>query len=503
MKKQNYLTYLLLVIGIVLLLNILSSKFFLRLDFTEDQRYTLSKATKEILKNLKEPITITAYFSENVHQQITKTRHDFKEMLVEYATRSNGMIKYEFVNPDTDEKEKKAQADGIQPMLINVTEKDQVKQQKAYLGVKVMLGESESDIIPFMQLDAMEYALTTSIKKISAVDKPVIGLLQGHNEAAPGALAQVLQQLEILYVVEPITLSDTTDVLSKFSTVAIISPKDTFPSSHLQQIDKFLANGGKLFLAINPVTGNLQNASGVESFTGIEQMLKTKGLSIESGFVIDASCGSVAVRQQMGPFPVNTQMQFPFLPIVSNFADHATTKGLESVLLQFPTSINFSGNGLKFTPLIKTSDQSGELPAPLYFDIQKQWTEADFPLKNITVAAIIEGKFAPTAVKEGKLIIITDGEFAVNSEQNQPLPVDNVNFVVNSLDWMTDDSGLSELRTKGVTSRPLDEMSDGKKTFLKYLNFFLPLLLVVAYGVLRWQRNKIVRIKRQNPNYIG
>jgi len=76
-----------------------------------------------------------------------------------------------------------------------------------------------------------------------------------------------------------------------------------------------------------------------------------------------------------------------------------------------------------------------------------------------------------------------------------------VNLVSNAIDWLSDDTGLISLRTKGVTSRPIDELQDSTKTILKYTNFLLPILLVIGYGVFRSQQNKMKRFKRMSENY--
>jgi ABC-type uncharacterized transport system involved in gliding motility auxiliary subunit len=102
------------------------------------------------------------------------------------------------------------------------------------------------------------------------------------------------------------------------------------------------------------------------------------------------------------------------------------------------------------------------------------------------------------------MVVIGDGNFAVNGagQQAQQINADNVNLMVNAIDWLTDDTGLIELRTKGVTNRPLDQLEDGRKTFLKYLNFLLPILLIIFYGIVRSQRNRALRYKRMQENFV-
>src|SRR5690606_40007025 len=182
--KQKLYTTVGLVIAIVVMLNLLAGEFHFRLDLTEGRQYSLSKATKDILQGLDEPVTIKAYFSANLPPHIQQTRRDFQDMLVEYGSRSRGDVMFEFINPNADEaREQEAVEKGIRPVMINVREKDQMKQQKAYLGAIVSRGEKQ-EVIPLIQPGAaMEYALSTAIKKLSIEDKPQSGFLQGHGEA--------------------------------------------------------------------------------------------------------------------------------------------------------------------------------------------------------------------------------------------------------------------------------------------------------------------------------
>jgi hypothetical protein len=73
---------------------------------------------------------------------------------------------------------------------------------------------------------------------------------------------------------------------------------------------------------------------------------------------------------------------------------------------------------------------------------------------------------------------------------------------VNAIDWLSDDTGLIQLRTKGVTARPLDQIADSKKMFLKYLNFSLPIVLVIVFGIIRMQFKNSLRIKRMEEGYV-
>ncbi len=501
MKRKNIYLITLLIAAILLILNLISDKLFYRLDLTEDHSYTLSNATKNILKNLQEPVTVTAYFSKDLPPSVAETRRDFKDMLIEYSNKAKGMLVYEFINPnENNAKEQEALKSGIRPVMINVREKDQMKQQKAYLGAVISMGDRK-EVIPFFQPGGpLEYALSSAIKKLSVVNKPKIGILQGYDcPLLSDDLSQVRQGLSVLYNVLPLRLTDTTDIPADMHTVAIVRPKDSIPAFVFSKLDQFLARGGNLFVAVNRVDGNFKNAYGSVLNTGLESWLLSKGIRVEPVFVTDAKCGAVTVQQQQGFFRISSNVSFPYLPVISNFADHPITKGLEAVIMEFASPIEYTGDSTKtFTPLAFTSEKSGTEPAPAFFNIEKKWTQQDFPKKHLTVAALLKGKFGGKT--PARIVVVGDGDFPVNRGQQQ-LNKDNVNFMVNAIDFLSDDTGLIELRTRGITARPLKELSDGTKLILKYLNFLLPIILVLLYGLYRYERNRKIRLQRLEEDY--
>lgn len=490
---------ILLIVGIVILINLLAKDFFFRWDLTENNQYTLSGATENILRELDNPVTIKAYFSKDLPADIAKTRSDFQDMLKEYATLADGMLDYQFISPEDDAQKQEAAQEGIQPVMINVREKDQAKQQQAFMGATIEVGE-QKEIIPFVQPGtAMEYALSTGIKKVSVTDKPSVGLIQGHGEPGFNQLAGVYESLNILYEVETIDLTTEPTIADRFRAVAIVAPTDTIPVDQLAKLDDYLSRGGQLLVAVNTVNGDLSTAQGSALNTGLESWLLEKGIQVESKFLIDASCGSVSVQQPN--FPIPLQMQFPFLPLISTFAEHPITEGLEQLILPFASPINWLGDSsISFTPLAFSSAQAGTVSPPTFFDVSKEWLTTDFPNSGLVVAGVAEGIFSGNL--PGKIVVIGDGDFA--SAGQSP---DNISLLVNSIDWLSDDTGLIELRTKGVVSRPIDqeilaEDAEGKRTFYKYLNFGLPILLVIFYGLFRSQQQRNLRVKRMQERYV-
>lgn len=503
MKKANYNQRILIIAIVFILANLLSYHYFFRWDVTQEKEYTLSKSTIELLKALDEPVTVKAYFSENMPPDISKVKRDFKDLLIEYSRRSKGKVVYSFINPnESTEKETEAMQSGIQPVVINVRDKDQMKQQKAYLGALIQMGDKKEPI-PFMQPGSpMEFALSSAIKKLSVKDKPYVAILKGHGEAGLSDLQQAAAGLMVLNNLEEYEMNDSVPVPDRFTTIAIIDAKDSFPESHLAQLDAFLAKGKNIFISYSRLSADLQSSMANSKTTGLEQWLKQKNIIIEDQLVIDAQCGSVQVRQQQGFFSFINNISFPYFPIVNKFGEHPAVKGLEQVILQFASPINYRGDStISYTPLLLSSEKSGTQPAPVFFNIQKQWTNADFPLSKIVMGAAFTGNLSGTV--PSKMIVISNGTFGVNGsgERASQLPPDNVNLLVNAIEWLTDNTGLMELRTKGITSRPLKQLEDGQRTFYKYLNFLLPVAAIVIFGFGRMQYRKKQRIRRMNEEW--
>ena len=155
---------------------------------------------------------------------------------------------------------------------------------------------------------------------------------------------------------------------------------------------------------------------------------------------------------------------------------------------------------MQVTPLIMSSEHSGTKPAEGYINITQQWSEPDFPLSDLTLAAAFEGSIGGSTPT--KMVLVGDSDFPIGDNQQNQAPPDNINFMVNSIDWLSDDTGLVELRTRGATVRPIDDIEDSKRTFLKYLNFFLPVVLALLYGIFRFQRNHIIKLKRMEAGYV-
>lgn len=500
MNQKSVLSRTFIIVGIIFVVNLLISQLYFRLDFTQDQRYTLSQATKDIISDLPEVVTVTAYFSENLPPEYLSHRKDFEDELIEYEKQSGGNVVYTFINPnETPEDEQKAVQAGIYPLTINIREEDRLQQIQGFMGAVVEVADKK-EIIPYVQPGAaMEYLLTTSIKKILPGDKPTLAFLQGHNEAKLSSLPQLSQQLSVLYNLIEVHIDTLTKESNNYRSLIIIDPKTPFSETDLATIETYRNTGNGVFLSYATLRGDLQNARLEKSDSlGLSTWLEKKGLTVGDDYLIDINAGTITVQQQNGMFSFQRQIPFPYFPVVSNFADHITTGGLEALILPFVSYLSFSSQDTKyqFKPLLLSSDQTGlETPPISPINIERDWQEGDFTLPRQTISGILTETLSDD--KKAHIVVIPNSDFIINGEgdQAQQLTPDNVNFVSNVVDWLSDDTGLVDLRIKSITQRPLDPVGSTTRTIIKYSNAFGPIILILLYALYRRQ---LYRRKKQN-----
>lgn len=491
MKKQKAISQALIVAAIIIVMNMILNQVYFRIDFTADNKYTLSDATKNLLKNMDEVVTITAYWSENMPPQLQNHRRDFLDMLIEYENRSGGDIVYKVENPNENEqKMAEVQQKGIQPVPVEVTEKDQMKQMLAFMGAILQQGD-KTEVISFISPNSnVEFTLTQALKKLIVEDKPDIAIIQGHGEPGLEQMPQLEQSLSALYDVKTYTITDTAEIPASFKSVAIFNPTDTIPQSHFEKLDNYMKSGGGILVGYNQLnpdfnSGFLNAAADI----GMRKWLAEKGVQLENQYVIDVNCAAVGLLQQMGPIQVQRRVQMPLIPIIKNFSEHPAAAGLEAVVMQFvsPIEVGEEDSVFSYAVLGSTSERSGTMQVSEMFDLQHDWQENDFRQSNIPVAVALQGK---GEWADARMVIVANGGFAVNGagQEAQQLSPDNINFASNSIDWLADDTGLIELRTKSITARFLDPVEDDTRLIIKWTNVLAPVILVLVIGFIRRQQ---------------
>ena len=499
MKRRLLYNPTFLILSLVAI-NIVSCVLFLRLDLTKNKKYSLSQASKNMLGKIKEDITVNLYLSHDLSPDKLKLGKEFRNLLKEYKALSNSSFTVNTIIPNSQEAELQAIQNGIEPFSQEITERDMVKIQRVYFGATVQIGDKRG-VIPYIsQHTPLEYEVTRILKSVCDTVKPGVGFVQGHNEIAPKFLSQVIHELNPIAVADTVSLqSDST--LNNYKVLCIVGPKDSYAPADIEKLKRYLRRGGRLFIALNHAVGQIKNnqSNGFINRVGLENMLEEFGLKIKYDFVVDRRCGSITLRQDLGIIPFETRIDFPYFPIIQNFSSHPITMGLNAMSLQFASSMESvaTATPYRFTPLAKSSNISGIQEVPVFFNLMKTWTtKHDFNHPNNTVAALLTNEQDNSAI-----VVISDADFMKDNPYDL-LHYDNANFAVNSIEWLTDDTGLIKLRNKFIVNQVLEPIDDATRTMLKYLNFSLPIIITLLIALYNYRSYKMKRLRRSRPRYI-
>lgn len=501
-RRATPLIALLLMLAALLLVNLLAQRYKFRLDLTGDKRYTLDQATLDLLHGLPETVTVTAYFTGDLPPGLAVVRQDFKDLLMEYAERSGGKLVFAFEDPGTSGAIKAdAVRFGIRPLLAQTRAKDRSENIQLLMGAVVRMGTQRAVIPALQKGSGMEWTLSSAIAQVTAVEKQLIGVMQGHREPSLHALDELAVQLNAQYDVEATAIYDSFPINERFASILIIDPRDSIPPQHQRHLDEYMAKGHGVVLALSAVATDLTVSpdAGMRDI-GMAPWLAGHGVRIGPGVVVDEHCGQVGVTQSGIPTPV--ALPFPFYPLIDNFSEHPVAHGLDLVMFQFASPVFPVGDTAKasYAPVLSTGPKSGVLPAPLRIDLRKTWSDADFPLGPQVLGAAVEQKDG----SRSRLVVFSNGNFCTGDQGGQPvqLPQGNLDLMVNATDWVTHNTRLLSVRGKEKDYRPISDPGKAGRTTLKWLNLLLPIAVVLLYGLFRGQWRRRQRKRRMRPGHV-
>jgi gliding-associated putative ABC transporter substrate-binding component GldG len=502
-KKTQSLIRVALVFGILILVNFISIRIFGRLDLTKAGVFTLSDASKKLVGNLDDRVTVKAYFTEDLPAPYNSNRRAVLDILNDYKAYSKGNLQYEFINPEGEKNEREAQQAGVPPVEVQIVKEDKFEVKRAFLGL-VMLYEDKKEVLPVIRnLGSLEYDFSSAIKRLTSREKKRIGYTTGHQETALTALQQASQELQAQYETVPVDLSsNTSEIPRDLAALLIIAPQAKFSDTAKFQIDQYIMHGGKVAFLLNKMSVDLNAQYKIAQAVdiGLEDMLESYGIRINSDLVRDAQCANITVMQNQGSFQMRSQIPFPYLPNAANVdPSNPIVKDLQGLIFYFVSSLDTTlaaSKGLKAEVLIRSSKHSGRQNGFVMLDPFHRYTPDELAEANIPMAAIVSGSFKSfyegkalipqlTKSPDTRLVVVGDGDFMKDDFAGSP---GNFTFFINIVDFLADDAGLITIRSKNIAQPPLEQISDGTKKYLKYGNFILPPLLVIGYGLLRWRR---------------
>lgn len=503
----NFLSLILIFLGFVVVINYISTKFFLRFDLTENKEFTISKSTKDILKNLDDIVSINVYFSKKLPPYLENLKLKVEDILKEYQVYSKRKINVNYFDPATDSKlSQSVRFLGIPQVQCNIIEKDKVQVINVYLGM-VILYEDKKEVIPVIQDTAnLEYDLTSKIIKVTSSETKTIGFLAGHEEHdIYKDYEEIRKLLEAQYRVCEVKLdNEKTEIDPTIDTLVIPGPKKEVSKEEIIKIDQFIMGGKKAVFLIDPIKMTEGSLNVVVNEHGFDVLLKSYGLKLNNDLVLDRCSASASFSSGFVYFTV----PYPFWvkAIKKNFASkHPVISKLNTLVFPWTGSVKLLPSidkNIKAVELIKTTEHSWTQEG--YFNLNPQQDFMSSKTSQNTLAIILSGKFKSAfgeekkdlikeSLKETQIVLLGNSNFIANNFIQQF--ESNSIFFLNLMDWLNLGDKLIGIRSRAVVDRPLKEVSEYEKTLLKFMVMFLMPLMVIIYGVVRFYlKNKTKKL---------
>ena len=500
--QVSNVAYVAVILDIVIVVNVLGSNFFGRVDLTQNKLYSISPTTKEILGDLDDVVSVKAYFSKKLPVQLSRLPKEVDDMLEEYMIYSGGNIHYERIDPGDDEALKRQLAQsGIMPVTMTIIEKDERQQINGYLAMTVSYGE-KTEAIPMVENTSdLEYELTSRVYRVTTEPQYVGFLSSQTRHDLMGDYSAFGQEVRKIHEIEPVDLSSGTEIPERIDALIVAGVTDSVPEQVKFAVDQYIMRGGRVLFLVDNLVVEQRMPRIVDH--GLKFMLLKYGLNMAGDIVRDDKSHSPQ-RVSQGIFTFNQPN--PFFPhmVKEQFGDHPVVARLSELTLPWTGTVEVSAqadSNLTYSVLAATSDAGQSLGPPTF---QPSGAPARLPL-----IVLASGKF--NSAFDGRTDLVPEGGSLLNSStvetdimlvggsslvENQYLYPGNMEFMLNAIDYLTIGDKLISIRTRPTTDRPLKSINAEMKNFLRILNIVGVPIFVILFGAMRFylkRRDKTVR----------
>ncbi len=542
-------------IAIVLVLNIIGSVFFYRFDLTKDKRYTLSSTSLHILEQVKNPLYLKVYMQGELPAEFKRLQIETRQMLEEFQSYNSNLV-FEFIDPLEDEEKsmdniKELYRKGLIPINISVDDKGKQSQAMVFPWaiavydnkevniplLKNIMGASTTDKV-IGSVQHLEYSIADALNKIKTAKQKKIAIIKGNGELHEAYIAKFLLQTKESYHIGPFTLDsvakqpvNTLEALKKYDVAIIAKPTEAFSESEKQVLDQYIVNGGKTIWLIDQVNAEMDSLYNPTGSTlafprdlNLNDFFFKYGVRIYPDLVKDEQGSPIKLASgEQGSATQFHEFNWKFAPLVHPQSNHPIVKKLGGIKFDFADAIDTLKNGIKKVVLLQSSQYSKRIGTPTEINlnsVNEETTPADYSNKGtIPLAVLLEGNFHSmyenrvlafdqnnfqAKGKPGKMIVISDGDVIKNQLDKNLFPVelgydqrtgnlyDNKDFLMNCVNYLLDDNGLINIRSKDLDLPLLDkEKVYENYTYVQFLTIGLPIFILALSGFLFTSIRKI------------
>ena len=542
-KNKKHIIVVVVTLLVIIVVNLISSQVYSRFDLTKDKRYTLSDAAKQTIETIDAPIIVDVFLEGDFPSEFRRLRNETQQILEEFSV-SNSNLKFNFINPlekeDTrDQNIQQLAQRGMQPFQITIQESGKTSQEvvipwalASYNGqtvivplIKNKMGASDQELVNG-SIQNLEYVFAEAFKKLVNPKGKKIAILRGNEQLGDAYVADFLQKLGAHYLLAPFTLDSvasnpqkTLNDLKGFDLIISAKPMEPFSEEEKYVLDQYTMQGGKSLWLIEAIImdkDSLYNNSGkavaIMKDLNLSDFFFKYGVRVNPVMVNDLYSAPITLAIGEGGNAQFQPVQWPYSPLAANNPNHPITTNINPVRFDFASQIDTLKNSVEKTILLRSSKLTKLVGVPSEVDLEIVTSEPD-PKSYInphqSLAVLLEGEFTsvyknrvkPFQLNDDKtnsistkMIVIADGDVIKNDvikNKPQELGFDrmtgrrfgNSEFLENAVNYLLNDDGLIDIRTKDVALQFLDPQKiEKEKTKWQIVNIALPLVLLALFG---------------------
>lgn len=539
-KKKKHILF---IVVLLVLVNIIANHNHYRWDVTNDQRYSVSKPTQTLLKNLKKEVIISVFLTGDLPFDFERLSKETAYFLEEIKSKNN-LITFSFI--PTQGKEESLIKQGLAPSRLTVQEDGKVSESVIFPYAIVSSGKKKA-LVNLLKssyfenqdsqiensIQNLEFAFADAIQKVTAIKKQKIAVLKGNGELEDIYQYDWLKTLGENYYMAPFTLDSiaknpekTLQELQQFDLAIISKPTEAFTEEEKFALDQFTVHGGKsiwlLDLVHTPKDSLMQNGKvlAYQRDLNLTDYLFNYGVRIKKHLVRDLYAASIPLAT--GKVGNNTQFDeflWDYYPLIKSNNKHVISKNIGEVKLEFINSIDTLNLNIKKTPLLESSNLTKTLTVPSYVDLASIAENADiktYKEGSKILGILLEGDFKSAYrnrvkpfknnfINQGtknKMIVIADGDISTNQiSKGQPLELgldkwnnqfySNKEFLMNAVNYLMNDNGLIQLRSKKVVINTINKpKAYQEKLKWQLINLIIPVAILTIFGFVNFYIRK-------------
>lgn len=556
MKKLAKYKFLFLLILSLVLINLLASQYHKRFDLTEDNRFTISPAAKDILDKIESPLIIDVFMKGNFPPEFRRLQNETRQFLEEMAAY-NSNISFNFIDPLAEGDDANAIAEefysmGMTPARLSVMENGKASEMLIFPWaianfndqtlkiplLKNKLGATDEERVN-NSVQQLEYSFADALSRLVTERHKKVAIMRGNGELADPYIADFISTIREYYFVAPFTLDSTAvnpqrtlEQLSEFDLIIEAKPTQPYTEDEKYILDQYIMQGGKALWLVDKVameTDSLFNKTGtafaIPRDLNLGDLFFSYGVRINPALINDIYSAPIVLASGSGDNTQFTPYPWFYSPLTTTPNSHPIINNLEAVKFDWASPIDTLRTKVEKTILLTSSPRSKIEGTPRQISLDILGTKPNFSeytAGEIPLAVLLEGRFKsayknrikpfeipnPIEISEPtEMIFVSDGDVIKNQlQQGRPLDLGfdrytgttygNKEFLLNSVNYLLDDSGLIDIRSKEISIAFLDsEKTAATREQWQLFNIALPLLLLAlgAFGFHSFRKKRYLK----------